>query len=323
MPVTLHSHSGQFCRHAHGNLQEVVRTAKQKGFRAIGLSEHVPRYRTQDLYEEEVSLFGTSDFQETPVLRDLTPQDLVNMFDEYVTTAKQLRAQYQDDQFTILVGAETDFINKESLSKAVQLRQHHRLDYLVGSVHHLREIPLDFSQTLYNQLLATCGGDLEVLFAEYFDAQFRMLQVLKPEVVGHFDLCRLFAPPQHPLFHTLTLELQAKVCRNIDYVQSYGGLVEINSRAYKKNLPRAYPQPDILRIILAKGGRLTLSDDSHGPNDVAMHYSVMREYLDEMGVDKIAYPLPWKEERPTNEQTTVPVAWIEDVVNHPFWSGLA
>ncbi|KAJ1970296.1 hypothetical protein IWQ62_000023 [Dispira parvispora] len=321
MPVTLHSHSGQFCRHAHGNLEEVVRTARRKGFRVLGLSEHVPRYRTQDLYEEEVSLCGMPDVQGTSA-SDLTPEDLVNIFDEYVATAKRLRAQYQDDQFTILVGAETDYINEESLSKAVQLRQHHHLDYLVGSVHHLREIPLDFSQALYNQLLATCGGDLEVLFGEYFDAQFHMLQALKPEVVGHFDLCRLFAPRQHPLCHTLTPELQAKVCRNIDYVQSYGGMVEINSRAYKKNLPRAYPQPDILRIILAKGGRLTLSDDSHGPDDVALHYSVVREYLDEMGVNKVAYPLPCKEKQPANEISTVPVAWVDDVISHPFWSGL-
>ena len=49
-----HSHSGQFCKHAHGTLEEVVKEAIRKGFNLYGLTEHVPRYRTDDLYPEEV-----------------------------------------------------------------------------------------------------------------------------------------------------------------------------------------------------------------------------------------------------------------------------
>jgi histidinol-phosphatase (PHP family) len=49
-----HSHSGQFCKHASGTLEEVVLEAIRKGFRMYGLTEHVPRYRKEDLYPEEV-----------------------------------------------------------------------------------------------------------------------------------------------------------------------------------------------------------------------------------------------------------------------------
>lgn len=52
---SFHSHSGSFCCHAVGSLDQVVATAVEKGFRAYGLSEHVPRYREADLYPEEVS----------------------------------------------------------------------------------------------------------------------------------------------------------------------------------------------------------------------------------------------------------------------------
>ena len=54
MPISLHSHSGQFCKHATGTLEEVVLEAIRQGFVVYGLSEHVPRYRTEDLYPEEV-----------------------------------------------------------------------------------------------------------------------------------------------------------------------------------------------------------------------------------------------------------------------------
>ena len=55
MPYSHHSHSGQFCRHATGTLEDVVLEAIQQGFEIYGLSEHVPRYRTGDLYPEEVT----------------------------------------------------------------------------------------------------------------------------------------------------------------------------------------------------------------------------------------------------------------------------
>lgn len=54
MVVSIHSHSGEFCHHATGDLESVVEAAIQKGFIIYGLSEHMPRYRTCDLYPEEV-----------------------------------------------------------------------------------------------------------------------------------------------------------------------------------------------------------------------------------------------------------------------------
>ena len=57
MPYSHHSHSGQFCKHAKGTLQDVVLEAIRQRFELYGLTEHVPRYRNQDLYPEEVRKF--------------------------------------------------------------------------------------------------------------------------------------------------------------------------------------------------------------------------------------------------------------------------
>lgn len=56
MPHSHHSHSGQFCKHASGSLEEVVLEAIRQQFQLYGLTEHVPRYRLVDLYPEEVYL---------------------------------------------------------------------------------------------------------------------------------------------------------------------------------------------------------------------------------------------------------------------------
>lgn len=60
MPHSHHSHSGQFCKHATGLLEETVLEAIRQGFKVYGLTEHVPRYRMADMYPEEVILFSVS-----------------------------------------------------------------------------------------------------------------------------------------------------------------------------------------------------------------------------------------------------------------------
>ena len=54
MPYSHHSHSGQFCRHAIGLLEDVVKEALDQGFEVYGLTEHAPRFHVKDLYPEEV-----------------------------------------------------------------------------------------------------------------------------------------------------------------------------------------------------------------------------------------------------------------------------
>jgi len=56
MPFSHHSHSGQFCGHATGTLEEMVQTAVSKGMKVFALTEHMPR-EVEDFYPEEVAIF--------------------------------------------------------------------------------------------------------------------------------------------------------------------------------------------------------------------------------------------------------------------------
>ena len=56
MPISSHSHSGQFCKHAFSTLEEVILRAIDVGFEHYGLSEHMPRFLLEDLYEEETAV---------------------------------------------------------------------------------------------------------------------------------------------------------------------------------------------------------------------------------------------------------------------------
>ncbi|KAJ2786902.1 hypothetical protein GGI15_001171 [Coemansia interrupta] len=275
MPFTFHTHSGQFCKHASGSLEDVVKQAVARKMLVLGLSEHVPRSRAQDLYPEEDGM---------------TPTDLHTAFAAYVAEARRLRAKYAG-QIEIMIGAETEYITCTSLAETKRLREQFDLDYIVGSLHHIDEMPLDFSQPLYADIVEHFGGDRAGMFKRYFELQYELLRELKPEVIGHFDLVRIFHPYGDHVVDPLceSDEVRRLAVRNIEYAIGYGAIFEINSRAWKKGLRDAYPQRDMLREILERGGRVTISDDSHGPDDVCMHYGRLLGYLREMGIDRLHY----------------------------------
>lgn len=156
--------------------------------------------------------------------------------------------QKYKDQIALLVGTEIEFIHTGYADAIDQLRKQHMVDYVVGSLHHVGTIPIDFSNELYQKAIDK-HQSLEALFEAYFDEQYVMLQAVKPEVVGHFDLVRIFAGSDACLQQSA---IWNKVVRNVDLVIGYGGLFEINSRAWKKGLTDAYPHRSIIKVTLDK-----------------------------------------------------------------------
>jgi histidinol-phosphatase (PHP family) len=74
-------------------------------------------------------------------------------------------------------------------------------------------------------------------------------------------------------------------------IKSLDLLVEINSRGLKKELKSCYPCREVLQLMVEKNVRFTLSDDSHGPNDVGFRYDELKAYCKEMSITTIYDPL--------------------------------
>lgn len=161
--------------------------------------------------------------------------------------ARRLQKEYEL-QIKILVGCEIEFITPAYKQYISELRHQHSIDYVVGSLHHVKGTPIDFSTELYEKALEQHSNGLYSLFEAYFDEQYQMLQAVRPEVVGHFDLIRIFRTESNAGINDKVWE---KIVRNVEYVISYGGLFEINSRAWKKGLRDAYPQRDIFKVYLS------------------------------------------------------------------------
>ncbi|PWN19477.1 histidinol phosphate phosphatase H [Microstroma glucosiphilum] len=329
-----HSHSALFCSHAHpdSHPEGMLSRAASLGFKVYGLSEHVPRELEAELYPEEVGEGSTpkSLFQKWQGY--LTEARRL-----------QSRYQREPRNMKVLVGAETEWISRQtgrflssrvlggeaSSSQTGASLGRGMIDYLVGSVHHAGGIayptqseqaplapvgiPIDFDKATFDRAVDhfkfpedTAGDDTPArlrLCLSYFEAQYQMIDQLRPEVIGHFDLCRLFMPgfvllpsgesagkveAENPSgVAPLREELAKVVDRNVRLAVSYGALFEINSASLRKSWDTPYPARDVLDRILALGGRLCLSDDAHGPTHVGISYSASRSYLLSAGVTSI------------------------------------
>lgn len=282
MTVSHHSHSGEFCCHAKGTLAEVVDEAIRQGFTTFGLSEHVPRYEYTHLYPEEVRL---RDFlllslppngrlmSLHPLQSHLSLEDLATTFEKYLVEAHRLKKQHAD-KLSIIVGLETEYIDVAGLDKLEQLIACHpqAIEYLVGSVHHCDELPIDFDKEKFDYVLASQPGSseherLSRLFCTYFDNQLELLTRLEPEIVGHFDLCRLYYPSLD--FRSFP-EVWERIERNIEFAVGYGAIFEVNASAFRKGWTTAYPGTEVFD---ASSSLCLLPPLSNSPSSTHRRYS--------------------------------------------------
>ena len=165
------------------------------------------------------------------------------------------------------------------------LAEHPEIDYIVGSVHHVNGVSIDFDRPTWVRAVYTVGrgevgttmmvsgtsgepvlavvadpddprlrsdhmpslAELRPFLLAYFEAQYELLTTHQPEVIGHFDLCLLWTPDISLRSPDLMCVWEA-VERNVRFVIGYGGLFEANAAAIRKGWTTSYPSRDVLDV---------------------------------------------------------------------------
>lgn len=207
----------------------------------------------------------------------------------YLAEAQRLQSLYAP-QIRILIGFESEWCRPSYGAYVTELASHPAVDYIIGSVHHVNGIPIDYDAALYAKARQsvsseTSGGE-EALYERYFDQQNEMLTALQPRVVGHFDLIRLLSEDPARNLREWT-GVWSRVVRNLEVARQHGALLECNSSGLRKGLAEPYPCRAVAEEWLRIGGRFTFSDDSHGTAQVATSYRRNADYLASLGVKEV------------------------------------
>ena len=260
-------HSGQFCQHASDSLEDIVLGYIQKGFVWVGITEHMPPMEDRWCYPDE---------------RDagLSARDLYDRFSDYINECRRLQEKYRSS-LRIFVGMETetypgsgDYIRK--------LQTEFSMDYIVGSVHHVDGYNFDGSPADYEAAVSSAGGIIP-LYSRYFDIQYEMIRDLRPDVVGHFDLVRLFDPEYGA--HLSHPDIRPRIRRNLELMADLKLILDVNVRALVKGADEPYPTRWILEQAGAFGIAAVPGDDSHGRETVGIHIEKTVRLLTSLGFD--------------------------------------
>jgi histidinol-phosphatase (PHP family) len=271
-PVSVHGgHSGQFCSHANNTLEEIVLAYIAQGYAWVGITEHMPPVSDDFVYPEEKSA-------------GLNAAALKTRFAGYMSDCRRLQATYASD-IRIYVGFETETCSG-SLDFAKMLIDAYSPDYVVGSVHHINDIPFDSGRRHYDEAVEGCGG-LDGLYSAYFDRQYEMIGALKPAVVGHLDIIRIYDPDYRR--RLLKPVIWEKIVRNLKLIRQLNLILDFNLRP----LSRGHNEPYLSAPILDKACKLGIDivpgDDSHGVGDIGAHMTRAIEILQAAGL-----PTAWR-----------------------------
>ena len=180
----------------------------------------------------------------------------MSQFTDFLDEAHKLKSRYAS-QIVLLVGLETEYITEHDLDMLSSVLSEHssRIEYIVGSIHHVQEIPIDFDRPMFDNALrksASAAGPnvpdvsrMDQFLSAYFDAQYTLLKRFQPEIIGHLDLCRLYNPGLRFAEYPNAL---GKLERNISFAVGYGALFEFNASALRKGWLTSYPGKDVVEV---------------------------------------------------------------------------
>lgn len=274
--VSVHGgHSGQFCNHATDSLEEIVQLYISKKFPWVGITEHTPAISDELLYPDQKEA-------------GLTPEFLLKRFGDYMKECRRLQKKYSSE-IKIFAAMEIETYSGYQEFIPYLIDRFHP-DYIVGSVHFVDDMGFDYSQEQYDQTVEAAGG-IESMYCKYFDKQFEMIKLLKPAVVGHFDLIRIFDPGYKE--RILQPEIMDRIKRNLQLIGELDLIMDFNLRSLLKGADEPYISRVILEMALEQGISIVPGDDSHGLTSIGVNMDKWVAVLDQLGCNTT-----WKEPKP-------------------------
>lgn len=231
MRIDLHNHT-VWCNHATGTIDEYIQRAIELGIDIYGFSEHAPM-----------------DFDEGYRLR-------FDKMADYASEVLLAQKKYQN-QIQVLLGYEVDYLPGHMDERVLSAKA----DYLIGSVHFINKWGFDNPEFI--------GGyenrDIDTIWEEYFDANKEMAQSGKFDIVGHFDLIKVFK-----FLPKKDVRLIAKEA--LRAIKSSNMVLEINTAGLRKPIGEMYPSRPLLEEAYALGIPITFSSDAHAVEQIGFAY---------------------------------------------------
>jgi len=237
------------------NAERYREVASERGIAELGVSEHVYRFR------QALTVWRH------PFWQRFAHDDL----DEYCGFVRA--------QTDLRLGIEADFVAGAE-DRMANLLDDRDLDYVIGSVHFLRDEALDMDE--YS--VWDSGRSAEEIWRRYFQTLGESARSGLFDVLAHPDLVKVWGraqrpPPQGDLRRYYELAIEG--------IAESGVAIEVSTAGLRKPVGEIYPAPAFLEMCVEAGAPVALSSDAHRPQDVGAGYEQALELLAQLGVGEL------------------------------------
>jgi histidinol-phosphatase (PHP family) len=239
------------------NAERYREAAQERGIEELGVSEHIYRFR------DALAVW------QHPLWLEFAHDDLES-YCGFVRESTDLK-----------LGIEADFVPGTE-DRMANLLESHDFDYVVGSVHFLRDEALDMEQ--YG--IWRSGRGPEEVWRHYFQTLGESARSGLFDILAHPDLVKYWSAT-HPERTRPRGDLRRYYELAIDGIAESGIAVEVSTAGLRKPVREIYPARAFLEMCIEAGAPVALSSDAHHPQDVGRDYEHALELLRELGVDEV------------------------------------
>jgi len=251
------------CARDHFTEENVARyraVAGERGIAELGVSEHVYRFeQALDIWRHPFWLENACD-------------DL-DAYCEFVRERTDLR-----------LGIEADFVPGAE-DRTANLLDERDFDYVLGSVHFLREASIDMDDySVWDR-----GHSPEEIWRRYFQTLAEAARSGLFDILAHPDLIKVWSPvhPAHPERPRPEGDLRRYYEPAIEAIAESQIAVEVSTAGLRKRACELYPAEAFLEMCVDAGAPVALSSDAHRPEEVGADYGQALELLDRVGIGEL------------------------------------
>jgi histidinol-phosphatase (PHP family) len=237
------------------NAERYREAAAERGIEELGVAEHVYRFaQALDVWTH-------------PFWQDYARDDL----DAY--------CDFVREQTDLKLGIEADFVpgREDRMASLLDARD---WDYVVGSIHFLRDRALD----VRGEWDIWRDADPDKVWARYFETLGEAARTGMFDILAHPDLVKVWgrdAPRPEG-------DLRRFYDRAMEGIADSKVAVEVSTAGLRKPAGEIYPAPAFIEMCLEAGRPLALSSDAHTPEQLGYEYERAVELLRGLGVEEIA-----------------------------------
>jgi histidinol-phosphatase (PHP family) len=177
------------------------------------------------------------------------------------------------------LGIEMDFVPGRE-DRIATLLEGHDFDYVVGSVHFVRDGAVDHRVwDVWDEV-----GDPDRVWGTYFETVAEAARSGLFDILAHPDLVKVWgderpAPSRDPRFFYEPV---------VEAVAASGIAVEVSTAGYRKPVAELYPAAAFAEMCVEAGAAFALSSDAHVPEDIGHRYEDAVATMRGWGIDRVA-----------------------------------